>query len=71
MEGYQVDDITKQCVAAFQNITGHSNTIRISIGEFVVLILGAVFGFLALLLMVIMPLTVMAATIVVRRKKAK
>ena len=46
MDGFQVDDQTNQCVAV-------TDTFRISIGEFIPLILGAVFGFVAVVLVVI------------------
>ena len=64
MDGFQVDDETKQCVAV-------TNTIRISIGEFIALILGAVFGFLALMLVVILSSILIVALLIVRRKKVK
>ena len=64
MDGFQVNDETKQCVAV-------TDTIRILIGEFIALILGAAFGVLALVLVVIISSILMVALLIVRRKKVK
>ena len=62
--GFQIDDNTKHCVAGA--------TIRVSIGVFIALILGAAFGVLALVFIVIISIIIMvAAVIIARRKKVK